>query len=48
MAQKILTKEEVVFWYGLNLEMGKELELGVPSLDIQLEDVGQWVPWGLE
>ena len=28
--------------------MGEELELGVPSLNIQLKDMGGWVPWGME
>ena len=27
--------------------MREELELGALPLDIQLEDVGQWVRWGL-
>ena len=34
-------------WAGL-WRCGKELELGPPPPNIQLEEVGQWVPWGLE
>ena len=30
------------------METGEELELGPPSPNIQLEDTGQWVCWGLE
>ena len=36
----MLDKEEMAFWHGLDPEMGEELELGGPPLDIQLEDVG--------
>ena len=40
MPQKISEEEEVAFWHRLDVETREELELGVPSLDIQLEDVG--------
>ena len=44
----MMIEEEAAFWHGLDLEMGEELELGVPPQDIQLKDVGWWVWWGLE
>ena len=34
LLQRMSTKEEAVFWHGLDLEMGEELELGVPPPDI--------------
>ena len=40
MLQRVASKEEVAFWYGLYLEMGEELELGVPPPDVWIENVG--------
>ena len=48
MLQRIVGKKEIAFWHRLDLEMGKELELGVPPPDVWIEDVGWWVQWGLE
>ena len=46
MPQKMMEEEEEgAFWYGLDVETREELELGVPTLNIQLEYVGWWVPW---
>ena len=47
MPQQMMDKEEC-FWLGQDLESGKALELGVPPPDVQTEEVGQWVTWGLE
>ena len=44
MPQRMTTKEEVVFWHVLDLEIGEDLELGVPPPDIWLKDVG-WQLW---
>ena len=41
-------EEEEAFWRRLDLEMGEELELGPPPLNVQLEEAGWWVPWGPE
>ena len=48
MPQRMLGKEGAAFWNGLDLEMEGELELGVPPPDVQLENVGQQMCWGLE
>ena len=48
MPQKMSSEEGVTFWHGLDLEIGEELELGVPPPDIWLEDVVRRVWWGLE
>ena len=34
MPRRMSTKEEAGFWHGLELEIGEELELGVPPLGI--------------
>ena len=41
-------EEEEVFWRGLNIAMGKELEVGPPPPYIQQEKMGQRVLWGPE
>ena len=46
MPQKMITEKKAAFWHRLDLEMGEELELGVPPPDIQLKDVGWRVWWG--
>ena len=48
MLQRKITEEEVAFWHGLDLEIGEELELGIPPLYVQLEDMSQRVWWGPE
>ena len=45
---KITEGEKWAFWHRLYLEIWEELELGPPPPNIQLEEVGQQVPWGLE
>ena len=40
MLQRMSEEEEAAFWHRLDVEIGEELELGVPPLDIQLRDVG--------
>ena len=46
MLQKMMTAQEDAFWYGLDVEMGEELELGPPPLTVQLEEVAWQIPWG--
>ena len=38
----------MAFWHGLDVEMGEELELGVPPLEIQLDNMGWWLQWAPE
>ena len=47
MPQQIADKKEKCFWLGQDLESGKELELGAPPKDVQMEEVGERVTWGL-
>ena len=47
MPQQFMGKEEECFWLGQNLECGKALELGIPPEDVQMEEVGKRVMWGL-
>ena len=47
MLQRILVVQEENFWWGWDLEMGEELELGPPPPTIQLEEAGWLIPWGL-
>ena len=44
--QEMLVVQEENFWHGWDLEMGEDLELGAPPPTIQLEEAGQWIPWG--
>ena len=37
--------EEEDFWWGRDLTMGEELELGPPPPRVQLEEAGQRIPW---
>ena len=39
--------EDKDFWWGRDLMMGEELELGPPPHRVQLEDVRRPIPWGL-
>ena len=39
--------EEENFWWGRDMAMGEELELGPPPPRVQLEEAGQRIPWGL-
>ena len=47
MPQWMTYEEEERFWLGQDLESSEALELGIPPEDVQLEEVGQWVTWGL-
>ena len=47
MPQRMMDKEEERLCLGQDLEFSKELELGVLPRDVQMEEVGQWVMWGL-
>ena len=47
MLQRISLVEKEAFWCGWDVAMGEELEMGPPPPSIQLEEAGQWVPWGL-
>ena len=47
MPQQMIDKEEKCFWLGQDLVSGKALELGVPAKDVKIEEVGEWVMWGL-
>ena len=48
MLQRMMGEEEEAFWCKLDLKTGEELELGVPAPDIQIENVGRQILWGLE
>ena len=48
MLWKMTEEEEGTFWHRLDFEMREELELGPPPPNIELEDMGQQVPWGPE
>ena len=48
MLWKIIEEEEGTFWHWLDLEMREELELGVLTPNIWLEDMGRQIPWGPE
>ena len=43
----MMVEEEKRFWRGQDLASGEALELGVPPEDIQMEEVGERVMWGL-
>ena len=47
MPQQMMNEEEKRFWLGQDLVSGEVLELGVPPEDVQMEEVGKWVMWGL-
>ena len=47
MPQQMMNEEEKHFWHGQDLASGKVLELGIPPKDIQMEEVGKQVTWGL-
>ena len=46
MPWRLLAMEEENFWWGRDMMMGKELELGPPPPRVQLEEVGRWIPLG--
>ena len=46
MPQRMSRAQEENFWWGWDVAMGEELEMGPPPPTIQLEEVGQRVPWG--
>ena len=39
--------EEERFWWGQDVATGADLELGCFPPRVQLEEVGQWIPWML-
>ena len=39
--------EEERFWWGQDVAMGADLELGCPPPRVQLEEVGWWITWML-
>ena len=43
----MMDKEEKRFWLGQDLESSEALELGIPPKDVQMEEVGEQVMWGL-
>ena len=47
MLQRMSRVQEENFWHGWDVAMGEELEIGPLLPTIQLEEVGQQVPWGL-
>ena len=47
MPWRMVVEEEKRFWLGQDLASGKALELGVPLEDVQMEEVGKQVTWGL-
>ena len=47
MPRQMTVEEEECFWCGQDLASGKALELGVPRKDVQMEEVGERVTWGL-
>ena len=47
MPQRMSKAQEENFWCGRDVEMGEELELGPPPSTVQLEEVGERVPWEL-
>ena len=44
---RMMVEEEKRFWFGQDLASGKALELGVLPKDVQIEEVGKRVMWGL-
>ena len=44
MLWRLSVKEEEDFWWGRDLTMGEELELGSPPPRVQLEKAGQQIP----
>ena len=47
MPWQMMVEEEECFWCGQDLVSGEALELGVPPKDVQMEEVGKRVTWGL-
>ena len=43
----MMDEEEKRFWRGQDLASGKALELGVLPDNVQMEEVGERVMWGL-
>ena len=48
MPWRMAEEEEGAFWHGLDLETQEELERGPLPPNIQLKELGQWIPWGQE
>ena len=47
MPWQMMVEEEKRFWLSQDLASGKALKVGVPPKDIQIEEVGERVMWGL-
>ena len=47
MLWQMTVKEQKRFWLRQDLASGKALELGILPKDIQIEEVGERVMWGL-
>ena len=43
----MMVEEEKHFWRGQDLASGEALELGIPPKEIQIEEMGEQVTWGL-
>ena len=48
MLQKMMKEEEEAFWHRLDVETGQELDLSPLPPNVQLEEAGWQVLWGLE
>ena len=46
MPRQMRGEEEKCFWGGQDLASSEALELGIPSKDVQMDDVGERVMWG--
>ena len=46
MPQRMLKEQEEDFWWGQDMAMGEELELGPPPPTVQLEEAGWQIPVG--
>ena len=44
--QRMSVAQEENFWWAWDVVTGEKLELGPPPPTIQLEEVGQRIPWG--
>ena len=47
MPWRTMVEEEERFWHGQDLASGEAIELGVPPENVQIEEVGEQVMWGL-
>ena len=47
MLQWMTVEEEKRFWHGQDLASSEVLELGILPKDVQMEEIGERVMWGL-